>query len=148
FWGGGRGRYLALCPKPTPGMYAPTPTSFHPTYQELGMKLSRSAAALLACVMAVAPSRAEWITYTFGGTDTAAGGNVPVSGSLTYETPGTLLAPVSLGTGNTFSTAGSITLTQDNQTFSTDPSVPLFVTLTTTSVIFTNPLPGAANISL
>jgi hypothetical protein len=113
------------------------------------MKPSRCLAALLVLLPATAaPSRADWVTYTFQGTDTSVTPNVPITGSLTYDTQATLLHPTPDGTGNVFSTTGSIAITLENHAFSTDPSNPLLVTLTPGSITFTNQQTGQTNISL
>jgi hypothetical protein len=104
--------------------------------------------AVLFLLLAAGPSRAEMVTFSFQGTDTLIPGHpVPVSGTLTYDTQAAALLSAVLP-GATFSTAGSITLTQDHQDFFTAPSSLLLVTLTPGSITFQNQVPGRTNLRL
>jgi hypothetical protein len=83
-----------------------------------------------------APARAEWITYTFTGTDTLNGASVPVTGTLTYDPNGTLIGTD--GHTSKFSTTGVLSIVQNGQTFSTDSAQPLQVFMTHSQIDFGN----------
>jgi hypothetical protein len=89
-------------------------------------------------VLGPASARADMITFTFQGTDTLVGsGTQPiVTGTLTYDTNGTLTS--SSGGVNMFTTTGSLSITQGGQTYSTDSSQPLIVRMTQSQIGFSN----------
>jgi hypothetical protein len=105
--------------------------------------LRTTTATVLALLLASAGvSRADMVTYTWQGFQS----QVAVTGSLTYQTPGTLLSSVSGGGGltNIFSTPGTISITTGGSTVTTSASSPLLVTLTGGSISFQSlPVPGS-----
>jgi hypothetical protein len=89
-------------------------------------------------------TRADLVTYTFTGVDTASGHTVPVNGMLSYNTPGTGVVSItntSPGVSN-FTTPGSLSITEAGHTYATGSSSPLLVSLSASGITFGN-APGS-----
>jgi hypothetical protein len=93
----------------------------------------------MAVLFALGPTaaRADMMTFTFTGMDTVVSGQpVPITGTFSYDTNGTLLS--SSGGVSKFSTTGMLTITQAGKTYSTDSAQPLLVRLTASQIGFSN----------